>query len=157
MIQTKKLAMFLSLLTCVAAGSTAEAARVYNRTGKRIGVWRWGPGYPGSALSSPTSTEVAPYLVKNLEGTRKAGEPLLDSQDWTENEGERSPSINWTENFSVVIAMTDGSSAVYCRNKNNDFQGGNYLIVTLEGGRLVAKMYDSNDKELWTHVTKYED
>lgn len=139
-----KLAILVVVLIGMAAGSSAEAARIYNETGRRIVM------YAGGA------TTISPSNEKIIERGVNRGKLLSDSATWTENEGKRSPSIQWTAVGSVTIFMQIGEEtlSVWCPNSDSDFQGGNYLIVTLEGDRLVAKMYDSNDKELWWHVTK---
>jgi hypothetical protein len=156
-----KAAILVGVLVCVAAGNRAEAARIYNDTGRRIQVHQ---------LSTGTTLTLGEYqtnasIIGILSSTQTEGDIALklDSKDWTEDNGTRSPSITWDDPLpkGVVIATVGGPNlapevTVFCPNSDDDFQGGNYLIVTLEGeGKyLVAKMYDSNRKELWNHTTK---
>ena len=156
-----KLAILVGVVVCLAAATRAEAARIYNKTGRSMKVYqidgRLALALTGGRFGNPTNDRLI-VVIANAE-------VALDSADWTEENGTRSPSIMWDDPCGprpkgVIISVPgqrgDGAQflTVLCPNSDDDFRGDNYLIVTLEDGYLVAKMYDSNKDELWTHTTK---
>lgn len=133
----KKVAILVGASVCVAAGTRAEAAAIYNESGAIMEVYQ---------VAKDALTIDRTKLVIWLRDHEKKPQYTIDS-------GAVEKGINWTGRDPVIIVWKGTYNAVLCPNSDNDFQGGNYLRVSIDNGYIIATMYDSDNKQLWRHTT----